>query len=202
MVRGLATKGGIGGMWMRQFCVAAIAAAGLLSAGCGSSDERADSNVITGADSGAQTTSSGDDGSGSGASGTTVVNPPPPGHATVSVDGQQFDFELPGALDCNIETETFTFSYRIGDNEVTLGAGANRYETGWAGNITMIVADPATENGPVTYSPATGSMVDAAFAFDGQSMSYSGPMQKTPPNDGSNPPPIAVGDGTITVTCP
>ncbi len=66
----------------------------------------------------------------------------------------------------------------------------------------MIVANPAGEGGPVTYSPATDAMTDAAFAFDGNSMSYSGPMQKTPPNDGSNPPPIAVGEGTITITCP
>jgi hypothetical protein len=68
--------------------------------------------------------------------------------------------------------------------------------------MTMIVANPEGENGPVTYSPATGAMTDAAFASEGNSRSYSGPMQKTPPNDGSNPPPVDVGEGTITATCP
>jgi len=184
-----------------RFCTVAVAAAGLLASGCGGTDESAGSDASAGTDTVEQTTSSAGDDPGNGASGT-VVDPPPPGHATVSVDGQEFNFELPGALDCFIGTEAFGFSYRIGDNEVTLGAGANRYESGWAGNITMIVADPAAEKGPVTYSPATGSMSDAAFAFDGDSMSYSGPMQKTPPNDGSNPPPIDVGEGTITATCP
>ena len=187
-------------MRMRKFCVAVVVAAGLLSAGCGGSDSAVEAS--TSDDTVGETTSSGGDGSGDGASGATVVDPPPPGHATVSVDGQEFNFELPGALDCLVGAEAFRFSYRIGDNEVTLGAGANRYETGWAGNISMIVANPTGESGPVTYSPATGSMSDAAFAFDGNSMSYSGPMQKTPRNDGSNPPPIDVGEGTVTITCP
>lgn len=192
-------------MRMRQFFAAVVVVSGLLTAGCGGNDDgaSADLSASTGGDAMTEATSSGGDGSGNGASGETVVDPPPPGHATVSVDGQEFNFELPGALDCLIEADTFRFSYRIGDNEVTLGAGANRYEeTGWAGNISMIVADPAGQTGPTTYSPATGSMNDAAFAFDGNSMSYSGPMQKTPPNDGSNPPPIDVGEGTITITCP
>jgi hypothetical protein len=198
----VATKERMGGMLMRQSCVAVVVAAGLLSAGCGGSDGAAVEASTRDATVG-ETTSSSGDGLGDGAGGTTVVDPPPPGHATVSVDGQEFNFELPGAVDCLVSTEAFRFSYRIGDNEVTLGAGANRYdETGWAGAISMIVAEPVGESGPVTYSPATGAMTDEAFAFDGDSMSYSGPMQKTPPNDGSNPPPIDVGEGTITATCP
>ena len=95
-----------------------------------------------------------------------------------------------------------TFSFRIGDNEVTLGAGANRYETGWLGNIDMTVANPDGEEGPISYFPDLAEHGDAGLAFDGNSMSYSGPMQKSPRNDGSNPPPIDVGDGVISVTCP
>ncbi len=187
-------------MRMRQLCVMVVVAAGLLAAGCGGSDSAVE--VSTSDDTLGETTSSGGDGSGDGASGATVVDPPPPGHATVSVDGQEFNFELPGALDCLVGAEAFRFSYRIGDNEVTLGAGANRYEeVGWAGNITMIVADPAGENGPVSYSPAEGAMTDAAFAFEGESMSYSGPMQKRIPS-ASSPPSVDVGEGTISITCP
>ena len=40
------------------------------------------------------------------------------------------------------------------------------------------------------------------MAVDGDSFSYSGPMMKRPPNDGSNPPPVDVGDGLVSVTCP
>jgi hypothetical protein len=54
----------------------------------------------------------------------------------------------------------------------------------------------------VHYQPDLGSAGESGLAFDGDSMSYSGPMEKVPANDGSLPEPVAVGNGTISVTCP
>lgn len=105
-----------------------------------------------------------------------------------------------GALDCKVAEDAITFSFRIGDNEVTLGGGANHYDEGWFGSIDLRVANPQGEEGPVSYFPDLATNSDSV-AVDGNSMSYSGPMQKQPPNDGSNPPPVDVGDGTISVTC-
>ena len=133
-----------------------------------------------------------------------MVNPAPAGQATVSVDGQQFTFELSGGLDCSISEEALTFAYRIGDNEVTLGGGANREDDGWLGSIRLTVANPDSEPGPISYYPDVGDgiFIDGSLiAVDGDSMSYSGPMEKQPANDGTNPPPIDVGNGTISATC-
>ena len=118
----------------------------------------------------------------------------------VMVDGQEYTLTDPGAIACTIEQDSLTFSYRIGDNEVTLGGGANLYDTGWLGGVDLRVANPASEPGPINYFPDLAAHGDAV-AIDGASMSYSGPMQKQPANDGSNPPPIDVGDGTISFTC-
>lgn len=134
------------------------------------------------------------------ASGGVVVAPQPPGQAMVMVDGQEYTLTDPGAIACMIAQDSLTFSYRVGDNEVTLGGGANLYDTGWLGGIDLRVANPAGEPGPITYFPDLATHGDAV-AIDGASMSYSGPMQKQPANDGSNPSPIDVGDGTISVTC-
>jgi hypothetical protein len=164
-------------------------------AGCGSSGSDADN-----ASSGGQPAARSDDASGEGSSGG-VVDPQPAGQATVSVDGQEYVLDLPGALDCTIEDDTFTYSFRIGDNEVTLGAGANEYDGKWIGNIDLVVANPTGERGPIHYIPDLTEN-SAGLAFDGDSMSYSGPMQKQPANDGSQPQPVDVGDGTISVTCP
>jgi hypothetical protein len=159
----------------------------LVLAACGGGDSASDE-------------ASGDNGSGSAASSGDVVDRQAPGQATASVDGQNFTFTEPGALDCTITEDAITFSFRIGDNEVTLGGGANLYDTAWLGNINLRVANPEGEDGPVGYFPDLAMNGDAV-AIDGDSMSYSGPMQKQPPNDGSNPPPVDVGDGKISVTC-
>lgn len=129
------------------------------------------------------------------------MNPQPAGRAFVDVDSVQYTLEEPGGLDCAITDEAITFSFRIGDNEVTLGAGANRYDTGCIGSITLDVANPEGEPGPISYFPDLAADGDG-LAIDGNSASYSGPMQKQPANDGSNPAPVDVGDGVISVTCP
>ncbi len=138
---------------------------------------------------------------GSGTDGAGVVDPQPPGQALVSVDGQEYVLTEPGALACTLADDAITFSFRIGDNEVTLGAGANETDGQWLGSVDLRVADPGGEPGPIAYFPdlVTNS---GGVAIDGDSFSYSGPMQKQPANDGSNPPPVDVGDGLITITCP
>lgn len=87
------------------------------------------------------------------------------------------------------------------DGVTTLAAGLNHADGDWMGAMRVDIPNPDGE-GVIGYSPrpvegitlATGSVV-----VDGSSMSYSGPMQ--PPNDGNNPPPVEVGDGTISATC-
>jgi len=118
----------------------------------------------------------------------------------VTVDGQDFTLTEPGALECSIAEDAITFSFRIGDNEVTLGGGANLYDTGWLGSVDLRVANPTSEPGPISYFPDLAVNGDG-IAIDGASMSYTGAMQKQPANDGSNPPPVDVGQGTISVTC-
>lgn len=143
------------------------------------------------------------EGSGNAGNGGKVVDAPSPGQATASVDGKDFSFELPGGVACNIANDEFSFSFRIGDNEVTLGGGGFfQGNSEWGGFITIAVGEPEGEQGPVQYLASLADHGASALAFDGNSMSYAGPMQKQPPNDGSNPLPIDVGDGTISVTCP
>ncbi len=148
---------------------------------------------------------SGGDGDTSGAGGSgVVVDPASPGQATARVDGLELTFELPGALGCSISDDSITYSYRIGDNEVTLGAGFNRVDGGWMGSIDLSVRDPEGEPGPIGYYPAPGQqgvLEESLIAVDGQSMSYSGPMLKQPANDGSLPAPVDVGTGTVSATC-
>ena len=137
-----------------------------------------------------------------GDAGGSVANPQPPGQATVSVDGQVFTMTEPGGLACNVGPDEITYSFRLGDNEVTLGAGASKINSEWLGSITLVVANPTGEQGPIQYLVNVADHGEQGFAFDPPSMSYSGPMEKQPANDGSNPPPVDVGSGTISITCP
>lgn len=172
-------------------------------ASCGGDDDSAADDAATADAATAGDDESGDSGGDAGEAATNgeVIDPQPPGQALVSVDGQEYILTEPGALDCTLADDSITFSFRIGDNEVTLGAGANQSDGQWFGGVDLRVADPAAEPGPIAYFtelPANS----AGMAVDGDSFSYSGPMLKQPPNDGSNPPPIDVGDGLVTVTCP
>ena len=152
-----------------------------------------------GSDSADGETAAQESGAGSNTAGD-VVNKQPPGQAFVAVDGQEFTLTEPGGLDCAVSQDSVTFSFRIGDNEVTLGGGANLYDSGWLGSFDVRVANPSEGDGPVSYFPDLAVNGDGV-AIDGDSMSYTGPMQKQPPNDGSNPPPVPAGDGTISLTC-
>ena len=114
------------------------------------------------------------------------------------------EFELPGALSCSISDESLTYSYRIGDNEITLGGGLNRADDGWIGSISLTIANPDGEQGPIAYYPAPGEngILDGSLiTIDGSSVEYDGPMLKQPANDGSQPPPVDVGTGRIVATC-
>jgi hypothetical protein len=164
---------------------------------CGGGDPAAEVEAAAGGDA----VTGGQDGGGS--SGGAVVNPQPPGQAAVMVDGLDLSFDQPGGIGCTLSAEAITFSFRIGDNEVTLGGGANHYEDqGWLGGIQMIVFNPEGGGGPVTYYPDLAVNGDR-LAIDGQSLSYAGPMLMQPSNeDGTIPEPVDVGEGTISLTCP
>lgn len=183
---------------MRKTAIVLIA---LALAACGGDDDNAAPAQEATDAAPTDDTSGADDTSGESSGGGEIVNPQPAGQAHVSVDGLDYTMQEPGGLACTISDDAITFSFRIGDNEVTLGAGANLYDTGWLGNIRTTVGNPPGEDGPVAYFPDLAAN-GAGLTIDGNSASYSGPMQKQPANDGSNPPPINVGDGTISVTCP
>lgn len=159
--------------------------AGLLIIACGG-------NGVSDSDAGSLEGGSGEESSAGG-----VVDVQPAGQAHVSVDGEEFTFDTPGLTACNVESDTFTFSFVLGDNQVGLAGGANLYDDGWLGDITVRVI---RDNLPYQYYPDEGGL-DSSLAIDGDSISYSGPMLMRPPNDGSNPPAESVGDGTISVTC-
>jgi hypothetical protein len=108
---------------------------GLTACGGGGPDGSATDDVASG---GAEAPAGGDAEDASSAADDTegdvrdsgeIVDPQPPGQATVSVDGQEWTLTEPGAGDCSIAADAITFSFRIVDNEFTLGAGANLYDT-------------------------------------------------------------------------
>jgi hypothetical protein len=178
----------------------AVVPAVLLLSGCGGDDDDSASEQPVPVES------DGADGGDTerGGSAGAIDSAPPPGQATVSVDGIDITFELPGALECSISAEALTYSYRVGDNEVTLGAGLNFVGDGWMGNIALTVANPDDEPGPIGYYPAPGDLGvldQSLFTIDGASAMYRGPMLKQPANDGSQPPPVDVGIGTVIATC-
>ena len=137
--------------------------------------------------------------------GAAPVDAPPPGTATASVDGLDLTFDVPNEFSpCSIGDDAITFGFGVDGEDYTLAAGANRVDGGWIGSIALDVANPDGEAGPIAYYPAPGEngvLDDSLFTVDGSSMSYSGPMLKQPANDGSLPPPVSVGDGTIRATC-
>lgn len=140
-------------------------------------------------------------GESSGPESDTSVEAAPPGQALVAVDNQEFTFELPGGVACSIGSDEFSFSFRIGDNEVTLGGGGFHSDAGWGGDISMDVPEPEGEFGVTTYFIDLNQHGDQV-SIDGNSLTYSGPWMMRPPNDGTNPPPVDVGEGTLSVTCP
>lgn len=175
-----------------------LAACGGDNSGDDATDTGTDDTVASGesnADDGGE--SSGDSDSSSG----DVVDPQPPGQATVSVDGQEFMFDTLGPSDCNIGNDSLSFAFVIEETSATLAAGANLTDDGWQGDIRLGILDE--EGRPVAYylQSAEGLMIQGTIVVDGNSMSFSGPMEMQPPNDGSNPPPVDVGDGTISATC-
>lgn len=173
----------------------------LAAAACGGAASDGDA-TDTGTDGTVAGTESNDDGGGdSGSSAGQIVDQQPAGQATASVDGSEFTLDVSPALDCSITPEGVTFAFWVGDNSVVLGGGANYYdEDGWLGHIELSVAEPEGQDGPVAYFIDMESDGDR-IAVDGDSFSYSGPMLKQPPNDGSNPAPVDAGDGTFSATC-
>ena len=102
-------------------------------------------------------------------------------------------------MDCVVEEDEFAFSFVIGDNEVVLGGGGFRNDDEWLATTDLRIANPSGEPGPISYFPVIDSF---EIGIGRDSVSIAGPIQKRPANDGSNPPPVDVGEGTFTFTCP
>lgn len=195
---------------MKRILVAVVVMLVALGA-CG--DDEGDSNasdVVSDSDGNAGAEPDADDsGESDSADGDAPGSPageaPRPGTATASVDGLDLTFDVPNALSpCSIGDDSITFAFGVDGEELTLAAGANRVDGGWMGSIALDVANPDGETGPIAYYPAPGEngvLDESLFTVDGSTMSYSGPMLKQPANDGSQPPPVEVGDGTIRATC-
>jgi hypothetical protein len=135
---------------------------------------------------------------GDGGAGGGVANRQPPGQGAATVDGQEFTFNMPGGVPCKVTDEEFSFSYFIGDNEVTIGGGASIQGGKWFGSLSMrIAADDGTTEYVAKMNDNPG-----AVAIDGDSVSYAGPMDKyLPAPPGKLPEGVDVGNGVFTATC-
>ena len=135
---------------------------------------------------------------GDATAGGDVVNKQASGQGYASVDGVEYTFDTPGGQACRTAGDDFAFSYIIGDNEVVLGGGASISGGQWFGSLTLQVF---ADNSATTYAALVVDNPDG-IAVDGDSVSYSGPMEKTSPNpDGSLGDPVPVGDGVFSSTC-
>ena len=168
---------------------ALIVASALVLAGCGGGSSEGDG------DDGGESSSGG-----AGSVSANVVDRQDAGEGYASVEGQEYELTESPALGCEVSPDAITFSFWVGDNSVVLGGGANRYDDGWLGNIELTVFEPVGQEGPIHYFAELDDLT-RGIAIDGDSVSYSGRMMKQPPNDGSNPPPVDVGNGTFSVTC-
>ncbi len=180
---------------MRKSVLAAIA---LALASCGGGDDDSDPAGEPAAEPAGEPAAEPANAASGG--GGEIADPQPSGQAFVSVDGLEFTLTEPGAVACTITDEAITFGFRIGDNEVTLGGGANRDGDAWFGSINLLVYNIPGQEGASGYYP---DLIEngTRLTIDGSSLEYAGPMLKQPPNDGSNPPPVDIGDGVISVTC-
>jgi hypothetical protein len=176
----------------------------MLSAACGDDgDETSSGEAATAVDSSSADNDMADDNDGDDASSGAVANQAPAGQASVTVGGQDIAFDEVLAGGCTISDDAITYGFAAADGVTTLAAGLNRMDGEWLGSIAVDVPNPDGE-GVIGYYPAPAegaTLEEGSVAVDGSSMSYSGPMLMQPPNDGTNPPPVEVGDGTISVTC-
>jgi len=127
-----------------------------------------------------------------------VVDKQEPGKGIAKVDGLEYTFDTPGGLDCAVSADEFSFSFIIGNNEITLGGGASSTSGEWFGSMSLMIFG---EDGVTQYS---ADLLDnpAGIAVDGISVSYSGPMLRYPPAPaGQIAEPEAAGDGVFSATC-
>lgn len=172
--------------------VGVLAALVLILAACGGA-EPAGSD---GGNDGAAVAPS-DDAGGAAASGD-VVDQQPPGQGIAKVDGLEYSFDTPGGLDCRVAADDFSFSYIIGDNQVTLGGGASISGGQWFGSLSLRIFE---DNDVTEYAARLIDNPDG-IAVNGNSVSYSSPFEVFAPNpDGGPREPEDVGNGTISATC-
>lgn len=182
---------------MSRFLVTMLVA-GLALGACGGDDDDAEGETGSGEETSVADSSSTDD-DGGGA----VLDAAPAGEGTASVDGLDISFVTDVSNgNCLISDESITFGFAAADGVTTMAGGMNRSSGQWAGSILIRVPNPDGE-GFIQYYPATveGGTLQGSIGVDGSSMVYSGPIEMQPVNDGSNPPPVDVGDGTISATC-
>lgn len=182
---------------MRRFLIL-VSGIGLVAAACGSASPEA--SQPAGGGSPAASTDAGNQGGGG-----TVIDPQPPGHAAVAVDGVEYTFAEPPLVVCTME-DGFSYTFTSEDGKVTLAAGGQDFgESGWGGSINFTTTDDEPDPGSgelgfVKYVVFLKDVDGSAMAFEGDSMSFRGPMWKQTP--GSAPPGEDAGIGTISVTCP
>lgn len=132
-----------------------------------------------------------------------VVDRQPPGQARAVVDGQEYTFTEPGGIDCEVTEDHYSFSFMIGENEVVVGGSSTFTERdGWFGDFDLTVFNPVGEEVPIIYFPDPNLLINGeGLAIDGNSVSYSGPMNRNDIEDPSNLDGIPAGDGTVSFTC-
>lgn len=181
---------------MRLVSVAVIAVLALVVSACGGGggDDQGLGDVFDGIGDAAGENEDGDGGGsipGAGEAGPVTVSADPT-TAWVEVDGQRFEFVVPGSVHhrCLIGEEQVGINYQQTETGDLAILGQN-LDDGWLLNLTVV---PLDEN--VSYSaslPGNGSL-----GLDGSSLSYEGPVDRVEDRDILNATEV---DLSLAVNC-
>lgn len=179
--------------------VAAAGALTLVIAACGggAGDEPGLGDVFdgigdaAGEDQGSDGDSGGSGIPGAGPAGAVTVTADPT-IAWVEVEGQRFEFEVPGSVHhrCVISEEQVAVNYQQTETGDMLIQGSNMGD-GWLLNLTLAPRDSNIQYGATL--PGDGSL-----GIDGTSLSYEGPADKVVDRDIANPTEV---DIKVAVNC-
>ena len=181
---------------IRQVSVVLTAALALVVAACGggAGDEPGLGDVFEGIGDAAGENQ--DDGGGSGIPGAgpagAVTATADPTIAWVEVEGERFEFEVPGSVHhrCEIGDDQVAINYQQTEIGDLLIQGSNMGD-GWFLNLTLVPLDSNLQYGAVL--PGDGSL-----GIDGTSLSYEGPADKVVDRDIANPTEV---DVKLAVNC-